>query len=284
MNARRLLALVTLAALGALAVPGSSAADPPTPPLPTCTPGPADCHAWHTAAVVTVHWPAAPPGVIEEGCDPETITSDTPGLFVTCTWWESDLSSYATRGVSVRRDATPPSAQAIPNRGPDNNGWYNHGLTVDFSGSDALSGLAGCSRDRSYNGPDSGVAAVSGSCSDVAGNSRSASFAFAFDATPPKVEAKPDRGPDRKGWYNHKVRVDFVGTDATSGIGSCAPAVMYEGPDVGKAAVAGACTRQGGEQERRRGVRAQVRHEGAQPRATSSGGPQKRHRPPVGVE
>jgi hypothetical protein len=180
--------------------------------------------------------------MIPEGCEPETITSDTPGLLVSCTWWSSDFSTFATRGASVRRDATPPSAAAAPSRGPDSNGWYNHGVIVEFSGADSLSGLASCSADRNYSGPDSGIAAVSGTCTDVAGNTSSASFGFQYDATPPNVEAKPDRKPNRKGWYNRKVRVDFVGKDATSGVDSCAPNVTYLGPDASKAAIAGSCT------------------------------------------
>ena len=242
MSARRLAACMTVATLGVLAVPSSAASEPPSPPLPTCTPGPANCNAWHNAAVVIVHWAAPPPGVIAESCDPETITSDTPGMLVTCTWWASDLSSFVTRGVQVRRDATPPSAAASPTRGPDSNGWYNRALTVKFTGGDALSGLAGCSADGTYAGPDSGIASASGSCTDVAGNTTTASFGFQYDATPPVVEAKPDRKPNQKGWYNRQVKVAFVGSDATSGVKSCAPDVMYGGPDVDEEAIAGTCT------------------------------------------
>ena len=45
---------------------------------PGCSPGPADCGAWHTANV-TVSWAAPPPGVTASGCGPTTITSDTGG-------------------------------------------------------------------------------------------------------------------------------------------------------------------------------------------------------------
>ena len=86
---------------------------------------------------------------------------------------------------------------ARPTRGPDNNGWYNRALTVKFSGGDALSGLAACSPDRTYAGPDSGIASVSGSCTDGAGNTTSTSFGFQYDATPPdrRGEARPEAEP-----------------------------------------------------------------------------------------
>jgi hypothetical protein len=242
MSGRLLGACVAIATLGILAVPGSAAAAVPTPPAPTCTPGPADCKQWHNASVVTVRWATPPPGVHPESCEPETITSDTDGFLVSCTWWNADFTEFATYGVRVKRDATPPSAEAKPKRGPDSNGWYNHGLTIGFSGADLLSGLAGCSADRVYSGPDSGVATVSGTCYDVAGNTRTASFGFQYDATAPSVAAIPDRKPNRKGWYNRQVKVAFVGSDATSGVKSCAPDVTYGGPDVDHAAVAGTCT------------------------------------------
>ena len=49
------------------------------------------------------------------------------------------------------------------------NGWYNHPVGVSFAGSDATSGLAGCST-TTYSGPDSGNASVAGTCTDNAGN------------------------------------------------------------------------------------------------------------------
>jgi hypothetical protein len=241
-TARRLVLLVALSLLGVLAVPGSTAAAVPTPPAPTCAPGPADCHAWHNAAVVTVTWAAPPPGVIADSCEPETITADTPGTIVSCTWWASDLSAFQTTGVSARRDATPPSIDLTPSRGPDSNGWYNRGLSIGFSGGDNLSGIAGCSSTRQYTGPDSGVASVTGTCTDRAGNVRSGSFTFQYDATAPTALARPERQPDRKGWYNRKVKVEFNGSDATSGISSCAADVMYSGPDTGKTTISGTCT------------------------------------------
>jgi hypothetical protein len=64
---------------------------------------------------------------------------------------------------------------------------------------------------------------------------------FKYDATPPDVEARPDRKPNAKGWYNREVRVSFVGTDATSGVESCAPAATYDGPDAKHVGVSGTC-------------------------------------------
>jgi hypothetical protein len=89
----------------------------------------------------------------------------------------------------IKVDGDPPSSVAgTPSRGPDANGWYNHSLSVTWSGSDATSGIAGCT-SAAYQGPDAAPASLSGGCTDVAGNSSSTSFAFQYDATPPQLSA-----------------------------------------------------------------------------------------------
>jgi hypothetical protein len=140
----------------------------------------------------------------------------------------------------VRKDSSPPSVRGAATRGPDANGWYNHAVTVEFSGSDSLSGIASCST-TTYSGPDSPKAGVGGSCRDGAGNTRSTTYEIKYDATAPTTEAKTDRAPDANGWFNHAVTVAFVGTDAASGIDTCAPSVVYKGPDTEKTSLSGTC-------------------------------------------
>jgi hypothetical protein len=85
-------------------------------------------------------------------------------------------------------DKTLPSMAPVPVRAPDANGWYNHALTVAFTGTDATSGIQSCS-SAGYGGPDNAAATVGGSCTDIAGNVAGASFAFKYDATPPTLFA-----------------------------------------------------------------------------------------------
>jgi hypothetical protein len=221
--------LIAIAALAVLVLPNSTSALPPAP-QPSCSPGPADCGAWHTSNV-TVSWSHA--------CAPTTITQDTGGTGVSCT--ATDGSGSVTSTVIVRRDASGPSVSLSPDRGPDNDGWYNRPVSVSVDGSDATSGIASCSGGGTYGGPDSGEASVGGSCTDNAGNRGGTSFGLKYDATPPSVEAKADRAPNSRGWYNRQLTVSFNGADATSGLHSCAPAVTYRGPDAPKAAVSGTC-------------------------------------------
>ena len=103
-----------------------------------------------------------------------------------------------------------------------------------------MSGLAGCS-GSTYSGGDSASAALSGTCTDDAGNTATASVGFKYDATAPTVTPCVDRPPDAKGWYRKPVTVSFAGTDATSGIAACTAPTRYAGPDQSTAAVVGSC-------------------------------------------
>jgi hypothetical protein len=225
----RVLLVVAVSTLVMLAVPSSTSAIPAAP-QPSCSPGPADCGAWHTGDV-TVSWSHA--------CAPTTVTQDSGGTGVSCT--ASDGSGSVTSTVIVRKDSSPPSVSTTPERGPDSDGWYNRPVAVSVSGDDATSGLAGCTGGGTYSGPDTGGVSVEGSCTDNAGNRGGASFGLKYDSTAPTVEAKPDRGPNARGWYNRELTVSFNGADATSGLQSCAPAVTYRGPDAPKTAVSGTC-------------------------------------------
>ncbi len=202
----------------------------PPQPIPTCSPAPADCSAWHTSNV-TVSWSTPQ-------CAPVTITSDTAGVPVGCT--AKDGNGSVTTTVIVRRDGTPPSVRGTPARGPDSNGWYNGPVSVTFEGNDALSGIGDCT-SGTYGGPDSGSARATGSCTDRAGNRGEGTLELRYDATPPSIEAKADRQPDANGWYNHPVTVSFVGTDPTSGVDSCTAPVLYKGPDTQKTSFSGTC-------------------------------------------
>jgi hypothetical protein len=101
-------------------------------------------------------------------------------------------------------------------------------VTIGWSGSDATSGLAGCTPPLTYGGPDAASAAPSGSCTDQAGNVAALAFPLRYDATAPSVSARADRPSDHDGWYNHPLSVQFVGNDGVSGIDSCTSA-RYEG-------------------------------------------------------
>jgi hypothetical protein len=244
MRRRFTTALAGLGLAATLAVPGASGVpgDPTPPvitPVITATLGNG---GWYVTNV-TVSWTVSDPESVilsSSGCDARTLTADTPGTPLRCE--AASDGGEASASKTIKLDKTAPAvAGAVPDRPADGGGWYTRPVTVAFSGTDAVSGVASCST-VTYSGPDSGSAAVTGACRDHAGNVGAAgSFALKFDATAPAVTgAAPDRGPDSGGWYRRPVTVAFSGTDAVSGVESCSTAT-YSGPDSSTASVSGTC-------------------------------------------
>ena len=214
--------------------PAASAA----PLTVTCNGG--SCLSGWYKVNITVAFAWDPAGVTStSGCDTQTISSDMTRHFNCVVSYGGTPPTQATASFDVKRDATPPTVTgASPTRGPDSKGWYNHPVGINFNGSDATSGLAGCNA-TTYGGPDSASASFSGTCTDNAGNvSGPASFGpIKYDATPPSVSLSLSRGPDSNGWYNHPVDFHASGSDNLSGIASC-----NSGTIGGGGSVAASCT------------------------------------------
>ena len=243
MSVRSSIVAAAIVATALVVLLGAGAAPAAAPTLTAaCSPAPADCTGWYRSNV-TVTWTAA--NVSSINCPPSTISSDTKGTVVSCTATGSDGQTKITVTVTVHVDKTPPSVSPGTDRGPDANGWFNHPVSIVFSGSDGTSGVAGCS-SASYAGPDTSGVAIDGSCRDAAGNTSSAQVTIRYDATPPAVtKAKSARRPDRGRWYKRPIEFTFGGTDNLSGLESCA-AVKYAGPDGPAVAVVGSCRDQAG--------------------------------------
>jgi hypothetical protein len=212
-----------------------------TSPEASAAARPPDANGWFNHAVtVTFQGADATSGV--DSCTQVTYAGpDDQSVALSGTCRDRAGNESASSPFTLRYDETPPQASATPSRGADVNGWHNHALTVTFSGSDSMSGLDSCDAPRSYTGPDSGSASVTGSCRDRAGNEAPRSFGLRYDSTAPQVIATPARAPNTNGWYNAPISVGFNGSDATAGIDSCSPSQSYSGPDNGSARIDGTC-------------------------------------------
>ena len=232
--------LLTPGATGEPDVPGD-----PTPPnvTPVIT-GTVGDLGWYRSNV-TVNWSIVDAESIilsTTGCDSRTLTADTVGLRLECTAVSDGGETTVAKTLKI--DKTAPAANANPSRPADSNGWYNHELSVGFSGGDATSGLASCSPSQTYGGPDTTGTSVSGSCRDQAGNVTPAALTVRYDETPP-LASPASRVPDANGWYNHALTVTFQGADGTSGIAACSQ-MTYDGPDDPSVALSGTCVDQAG--------------------------------------
>lgn len=211
-----------------------------TPPVINGISAPApDKNGWHNHPFsISVNATDATSGIAS--CPGASYAGpDTASGSFSATCVDNAGNSASGGSLSFKYDATPPGVSASISRGPDSNGWYNHPVSFGASGSDNLSGLAGCS-GGTYSGPDTGGTSVGVSCSDNAGNSGTTSLSLKYDATPPSVSsASFDRQPDANGWYNHPVKVTFTGSDNVSGA-SCS-STTYSGPDNPNVTVTGTC-------------------------------------------
>jgi hypothetical protein len=182
------LVVLAVGLAGALALGGVAAAESTdtTPPRITAKLlGTAGAEGWWVTNV-TIQWSATDPesGIAKRtGCGKGKLTAETTGKTLTCTA-RNNAGLVSKRTVTVKVDKTAPSVAANPDRGPDANGWYNHPVTVSYTATDGISGIASCDGPRQYGGPDGTNLNVSGGCSDHAGHRSVAGYTFQYDATP----------------------------------------------------------------------------------------------------
>lgn len=143
---------------------------------------------WYVGPV-TVRW-IVTDVMSSQGCDTTTLREDTGGSRVSCTAFPFDGGGEIVRTTPlIRIDQTPPAGVvASASRPPDQGRFYTSPVDLAWSGTDALSGLVGCT-SLTYAGPD-GSAAPAGTCSDVAGNASAAvPFSLSYDTTAPAAPA-----------------------------------------------------------------------------------------------
>jgi hypothetical protein len=152
---------------------------------------------------------------------PDSTTATVNGSCI------DNAGKVAGASVSFRYDSTPPTITgAVPSRPPDFNGWYNHPVNFVFNGTDAISGIEGCST-VTYAGPDNGNAQVVGVCRDRAGNVASLAVPLHYQATPPSLVADVDTG-DRivSLHWQASAGVEIV---RSPGLNGARASVLYEG-------------------------------------------------------
>jgi hypothetical protein len=206
-----------------------------SPPLP---PVAANCGTWHTSSV-ELRWnfddlvfePAPVQG--SDCTSPRNFDADTAGTDVMCAIWKFDMSGLTNAVATIRIDKTQPTVTGFtPARAPDKDGWWNHPVSLQFNGTDATSGVAGCDI-VSYSGPDGSAAPVTGGCRDVAGNAGTGTFPIKYDSTPPVVAPLPATTEVGHTTLNWTTSADAVKTRIvrTPGIGTAPASEVYSGPD-----------------------------------------------------
>jgi len=148
---------------------------------------------------------------------PAPVTVDTQGANQTVSGTAVDTAGLtATTSVNVNLDLTPPVISAVASPAPSSSGWNNSNVTVSFSCSDSLSGLAVCPSPVTVVAQ--GVSQVNGTAVDKAGNSSQTTAFVSIDSVPPAVSiSSPVNGATVS---NSLLSVSGSVSDASSGVAS----------------------------------------------------------------
>jgi probable HAF family extracellular repeat protein len=153
------------------------------------------------------------------GCGSTSVTTDTAELTFTCS--ATSAGGTSTRSVTIKRDATAPSATASPGPPANQYGWRNKNVTVTFSGTDAMSGGVTCDPQVVLSGNGTGQSA-SGYCYDAAGQQSNLATASGINidkTNPTATIITPTDGVTYK--RNQAVKASYSCSDTLSGILTC---------------------------------------------------------------
>ena len=208
--------------------------DPSAPVITKTVTGDQGNNGWYTSDVDvdwTVSDPQSPNSLQTNGCADFSVTSDQAEQTYTCE--ATSAGGTSSDSVTIKRDATAPTVTATADSDPNGNGWYKDPFTVSFSGTDATSDNVTCDDAVNHSSGDTQSGSITGSCTDEAGNSGSATFNFKYDATAPTISG--DWAPKNSfGWNNGDVTVHYTCSDATSQVASCQPDQTVSGEGAGQ--------------------------------------------------
>jgi hypothetical protein len=202
--------------------------DPLAPdPVPDRTPqispnvtGALGLSGWYTGNVA-LSWNVASdtPILSSAGCGAAILKSNTAGVTYTCT--ATNAQGTSTQSITLKKDSTRPTAKALAKPGDNAAGWNKSAVTVTFSGTDSVSGVASCSAPVSF--PNQGTDfAASGTCANNAGlvSLTATASNIDIDLTLPTVSITT---PTNGAVYarGSVVTASYVCADALSGVASC---------------------------------------------------------------
>ncbi len=143
--------------------------------------------------------------------------------------------------AKVSIDTVKPTITGAPDRDPNTNGWYAGNVTVGFTCSDALSGIAACSSPTTLG--EGAAQNATGTAIDAAGNSDSATVGpINIDKTAPTLSGVATTDPNGAGWYKGDVTIKWTAADALSGLDGASPADSTIGSE-GESLTAGTSVR-----------------------------------------
>jgi hypothetical protein len=190
-------------------------------------------NGWHRSNVTltwTVSEPESPNSLEKTGCVDQSIIADQAATTYSCSATSAGGSAGPVE-VTIKRDTTAPTLiQGTTTGTLGGDGWYRTSVSVAFTTSDALSGLAN-DGDAAFslvaNGNGAAVATDSRTVFDAAGNSATAGpLTFKIDTAAPTLSGAPTTAANGNGWHNSNVTIHWTCSDqlGLSGIDGACPA------------------------------------------------------------
>ena len=210
---------------------------------------PAPDSGWHTAPVTVTFSPAGDSGSGVASCSPAvTVDVDTTGKTVSGTCKDHAGHVSAAKEVTVKLDRGAPVVMesVVASAPTGDNGWYTTAVDVDFTATDAVSGIDSVTQRVTSSGEGPAVEVSSPAFTDRAGNTTPAGAVtrtFKVDATAPNAPSASLSTPaPASGWHTAPVTVTFEAAgDKGSGVKECTPAVTLDVDTTGRT-VSGTCT------------------------------------------
>ncbi len=210
----------------------------------TRTPAP-NAAGWNnTAVLVRFTVSDASSGVDGTTLIDRNITTEGKNQSTTVTVTDIAGNTTTTTVDNINIDLTGPTVQfGVPSPAPNAAGWNNTDVSISYTTTDSLSGVASASPSSPLLYVTEG-AYVKGTVTvtDAAGNATTATTqTLKIDKTPPVVTATAVPPPNAYGWNNTDVTVTFTGTDNRSGLAGCSPPVTLTTTGANQSA-SGNCT------------------------------------------
>jgi hypothetical protein len=193
--------------------------DQTAPEITATTAPPPNEYGWNKTDVVVTFACADAASGVASCTSPITVAAEEAGQTAQGTAVDQ-AGNEATVTASVSIDKTGPVITATVSPDPNQSGWHNTDVTVVFTCTDDISGVASCPAPITVTAEGAGQV-ITGAAADKAGNTATASVTLNIDKTQPLITVSLSRQPNASGWNDSDVTVTFTCSDTLSGIASC---------------------------------------------------------------
>jgi len=193
-----------------------------TPPLITSTPAPPPNAAGWNISDVTVSYACSDnlSGVV--ACPaPQVVSAEGKAEQITATV-SDQAGNTAASTVVLNIEKTAPLISALLAPAANAAGWNKTDVSVSFNCTPSVSDILSCPPPVAVM-TEGKAQSVSGSVTDQAGKSGTATAIINIDKTPPLISANTAPAPNSAGWNNTDVVISYLCSDSLSGIAVCPP-------------------------------------------------------------